>query len=258
MNINDKITLEENGFGNFNKEMIAMLINSVMEFFANLGVESEKKIVIIHNDGDPECCASSIFNTHIIKLSSKDDFWCQWIYQFAHEFCHHIIDGKLTGETAGLMWLEESLCHIASYVCLDQFSKLCASRDDLRGYSTSVVCYLLKYLTVYDGNSFKTDIPCDNSFDLSNHISQNNYELLQPYIKEKWNILTSIYSMDDYKFIARALFQHFYNNKNLWKILPFLGDMRQWAETKDLYEHLKSKATDDYLQSLEEIFACLM
>lgn len=258
MNINDKITLEENGFGNFNKEMIAMLINSVMEFFANLGVESEKKIVIIHNDGDPECCASSIFNTHIIKLSSKDDFWCQWIYQFAHEFCHHIIDGKLTGETAGLMWLEESLCHIASYVCLDQFSKLCASRDDLRGYSTSVVCYLLQFFPEYDGKSFKKYMAYDNTFDPGNYISFKHYVTLQPYIKERWDILTTVYSMDDYKFIARTLFPYFYNNKSLWKILPFLGNMRQWTEIKDLYEHLKSKATDDYLQSLDEIFACLM
>ncbi len=235
-----------------------MLINSVIEFFANEGVESEKKIVIIHHDGNPECCASPIFDTHIIKLSSEDDYWCQWIYQFAHEFCHHIIDGKLTGETAGLMWLEESLCHIASYVCLDQFSRICASRDDLHSYSTSVVNYLLQFFPEYDGKSFKTDMAYDNTFDLGNYISFKHYVTLQPYIKERWDILTTVYSMDDYMYIAQALFPYFYNNKSLWKILPYLGNMRQWTATKDLYEHLKSTASDDYMQSLDELFACLM
>ena len=64
--------------------------------------------------------------------------------------------------------------------------------------------------------------------------------------------------MDDYKYIARVLFPYFYNNTSLWKILPYLGNMRQWTATKDLYEHLKSTAADDYMQSLDELFACLM
>lgn len=95
-------------------------------------------------ENEPMCCATSDSNIHVIKLNTEGNLWCQWVYQFAHEYCHHIIDGGLTGETSGLIWLEESICHVASFVCLDFFERICVSSDTpyLLGYSQGVFSYL--------------------------------------------------------------------------------------------------------------------
>ena len=42
MNVTSKIELNEDGFGTFNPEVIAMLLNSIRDFFASVGVESMK------------------------------------------------------------------------------------------------------------------------------------------------------------------------------------------------------------------------
>ena len=141
MNVTSKIELNEDGFGTFNPEVIAMLLNSIRDFFASVGVESMKPIVIVHDPTGPECCAIPNEEKHLIKLSTGGDFWCQWVYQFAHEYCHHLIDGGLVRQTAGLRWLEESICHVASYVCLDNFARICAQRVDLCGNVKQIVDY---------------------------------------------------------------------------------------------------------------------
>ena len=66
---------------------------------------------------------SNIGNDRIIYLHTRGDFWCQWIYQFAHEYCHHIINGTMTGELSGLMWFEESVCELASMYNLNSLFK---------------------------------------------------------------------------------------------------------------------------------------
>ena len=139
-----KLSLETHGFGSFNKEVIYLLLSLVDTFFKNVGISSNKKVHIIHREGVPLCVASLDPEESIIVLSAEGNHWCQWIYQYAHEFCHHLIGGKMTGETKGLIWLEESLCHISSYVCLVQFARLCARR--LPNYTSSVIEYLREYM----------------------------------------------------------------------------------------------------------------
>jgi len=56
-----------------------------------------------------------------VKLTSKDRFWAQHSYQFAHEVCHCLCrfkDGDKTNH-----WFEESLCETASLFVLRQMSK---------------------------------------------------------------------------------------------------------------------------------------
>ena len=57
-----------------------------------------------------------------ILLSATEDFWCQYIFQFAHELCHAISNYEKLRASANA-WLHESLCEIASLFVLRRMAR---------------------------------------------------------------------------------------------------------------------------------------
>ena len=249
-----RIDLEEKGFGVFNDSVIRCLLESVKDYYSSVGVDSEKQILILHRDGQPMCCKSPEDSTHIILLSASENYWCQWVYQFAHEYCHHLIDGELTGETSGLKWFEESLCHVASFVCLLNFARICEIDPSLRFYVPCVYLYVRDLLS--EEESKKPDLSCFLD-SLMRPISKDRMQPLHHFIETRMGVLTTTYSTEDYKIIARALFPHFYNNEKLWRIIPYLGETAKWISLQGLLVHLLEKADNEYKESLEGVIKCL-
>jgi hypothetical protein len=52
----------------------------------------------------------------VLTLDTQDLYWCQYVYQIAHEFCH-ILCG-FDDDWKGNLWFEESLCETASLYVL--------------------------------------------------------------------------------------------------------------------------------------------
>ena len=50
---------------------------------------------------------------YIIWLSVKDHYWCQFAYQFAHEFCH-VLSGYDRIRDNPNKWFHEAICELAS------------------------------------------------------------------------------------------------------------------------------------------------
>ena len=57
----------------------------------------------------------------VMKLDTQDYLWCQYVYQFAHEFCH-ILCGYRDQPWKGHNWFEETLCEMASLFVLRRLS----------------------------------------------------------------------------------------------------------------------------------------
>jgi hypothetical protein len=55
-----------------------------------------------------------------IKISAKDRYWCQYVFQFAHEL-GHIMCGFKKGDPSN-EWFEESICEAASLYVLEKLS----------------------------------------------------------------------------------------------------------------------------------------
>ncbi len=55
-----------------------------------------------------------------VKLTSRQRFWAQYAYQFAHEMCH-VLCG-LEDDYRGNLWFEETLCEMASLYCMRQMA----------------------------------------------------------------------------------------------------------------------------------------
>jgi len=255
--VSPTIELDENGFGNINNNVISLLLISVEDFFKRIGVESSKRVRIIYHTEGPMCCATQNIDQHLILLNTGGNQWCQWIYQFAHEYCHHLIDGGLLGGIEGLKWFEESVCHVASYACLDNFERICANNSSLEMNVPGVIVYLRNYLSEGGGALYDLYMP-DNLNPLRRElIPQEKIKPLKPYIESRMGVLTKDYSTLDYKTIARGLFPHFYNNENLWRILLYMGDTKSQKSLQNMLDCLLNSADDDYRDSLIRMIMCL-
>ena len=215
-NISHNMTIEPNGFGQYNHKVVNYLLASVRSLMGNYA-KDEKQCIILHRDDGPMCC--SIGNYHIIFLHAHDNYWCQWVYQFAHEYCHHIIDGKMTGELGGLMWFEETLCELCSIYCIHHFVNWCENNPLPRQYAPSVREYLDQLTS-----------------------GQLCADHLRDYISQNLDLLSSPdYQRGIYKRIAATILPSFVACPDLWRIIPLIGDSRQWLKLDELFQHFEAE-----------------
>ena len=68
-----------------------------------------------------------------VLLSAHDPYWCQLVFQFAHEFCHVLTNyyGKLLGNPNA--WLHEAVCEIASIFVLQRMARQWCTNPTIPG-----------------------------------------------------------------------------------------------------------------------------
>lgn len=96
-------------------EIYRKIICDIVLEYEQLGYNPDDNIPINiqHSPFEYPMC-SNVGNHRIIYLATKDNFWCQLAYQFAHEYCHHLINGPMDGENISSYWFEESICELSS------------------------------------------------------------------------------------------------------------------------------------------------
>ena len=105
---------------------------------------------------------------HKVALSARDTFWCQYAYQFAHEFCHVMIN-PMTERRGPNAWVEETLCELASVFVLRRMAEEWKSQPP-RGHYSEFAPSLAKYAQKYL-NDPQRSLPAVS--DLSEWISEN-------------------------------------------------------------------------------------
>ena len=226
------IILTENAaFGNTNYEVVRALLymvdNNMMEAIGQ-PYFSTKQCVVLPSEDVPMCVNAG--ERHIIFLATKDNLWCQWIYQFSHEYCHHLIDGSLSGEWSDLLWFEETICELSSLYNLNKMIEYCIN-DELQLYATSVINYLENLLTKKN-----------SAYKLS--VEGGWYKQYEESLKEEG------YKRDLYNAIAVMMYPLFVDNPNLWKLILNIGDIRSRTSLDDLFDHLEANADESYRESL--------
>ena len=61
------------------------------------------------------------YRPYQIRISARDTYWCQYVYQFSHELCHVMTNFDRHKEHKH-KWLEESLCELASLFVLHRLA----------------------------------------------------------------------------------------------------------------------------------------
>jgi hypothetical protein len=81
---------------------------------------------------------------YLIKVTPKDRYWCQFAYQFAHEFCHILVNYSHKTPRAN-KWFEESLCEMASIYALRRMAvtwKTAPLYANWKGYAPAIKEYV--------------------------------------------------------------------------------------------------------------------
>lgn len=222
-------------------ESLLYMVDMNMMAAVDLPIFSTKRCVVVHTDNTPMCSDCGDF--HCIQLSTGGNYWCQWVYQFAHEYCHHIINGSLSGEWSDLLWFEETVCELSSLYNLHKMIDFCKNNDKVfPNYVASVENYLDDLLT-------------ENN--CTYNLSDNGgwYSDYSDLLKTKDQENNNEYRRDLYNAIAVLMYPLFLENRNLWKILLHIGDIRSWSSLDELFDHLYSTADETYAESVMKLRA---
>jgi len=69
----------------------------------------------------------------VMKLDTQDYLWCQFVYQFSHEFCH-ILCGYREDALNRNRWFEETLCEAASLFVLRRLPDVWSERPPCQAW----------------------------------------------------------------------------------------------------------------------------
>ena len=238
--IRRRLHIESDGFGDYNEPVVHGILNHIALITLSSSLIDETSIPpcrIIHwNMGYPMC--SNVGDERFIFLTTGQNKWCQWTYQFSHEYCHHAINGKMSGGLGGQMWFEETLCELNSIYQLHLLSTALPDDQRLSYYAPAVREYLDDLLQSHQ----------DLKSELQSHGSVRQWLplLYQPE-----------YHREYYNAVACRIFPLFVENPRLWGILGHIGDSRSYPTLDELFRHLQDTADDFYRDSLARMINLL-
>ena len=225
---------ESTDFGNPNYEIVRDILNKIdnnMMSALGLPVFSSKRCDVFYTDKYPVCSKGE--GGHDIYLCVKHNDYYQWIFQFSHEYCHHLINGAMTNDWSDLLWFEETICQLASLYNMFMMVEFCEEMG-----KADCASLLKDRLSHYLGKATK-----DNKLDMRGGWFKSFADQLR----------SKGYKRDLYNSIAVLMYPFFVENPNLWKIIQYIGDIRSWNSLDELFKHLQSKADHTYADSLEKM-----
>lgn len=223
--------IADNSFGDYDHRIVHGLLKHVQDTFAEwIGAEvyHSKPLIIEYQENNPEIFGYNP-EYHIIKLHVKENDFCRWVYQFAHEYCHHLINGRMDGDLSGLKWFEETICDLSAQshlrVLFRDYSAL--------GLDTRFLPRILGWIHANSG-AFQHNV--------------------REYIRCNSVLLhTQSYHREIYRNIATSLLPLFEATPRLWKMILHFGVTSQWSSLAELFAHLEQTADDSYIDSLNEL-----
>ena len=125
------IRVQAGGFGGASAADITAVLQSAAGELSRYSPRTQLPgIDVYHRADHPQTDSRRAAGNRIaIGLTARDNHWAQYSFQFAHEYCHALIN--YSNEEPGLtrnrqyanLWLEESLCETASLFTLRALSR---------------------------------------------------------------------------------------------------------------------------------------
>ncbi|MBR3610174.1 MAG: hypothetical protein IKL57_01730 [Oscillospiraceae bacterium] len=162
--------LDEQGWGEAVLENIWAVLESVDRVFRPCFGSSmnTNDLLVIHCDDHP--VTYSDYN--VILLSAGNRFWCQYAYQFTHEYCHFQIGGNVPRQ---LRWFEESLCELASHFFLPRIGDLWKINPPYPNWKDYAENFQ-KYSMLDQQKAIPFDLDFSDNQDSLVHLIQNEYD----------------------------------------------------------------------------------
>jgi hypothetical protein len=210
------IRVKADGFGQASPVDITGVLQSAgSEIWRHCQRTQLDGIDVYHRPDHPQIDLKRTSSSRIsIGLSSRDTYWAQYSFQFAHEFCHALANfgnnprqSVRYPRTANL-WLEESLCETASLFTLRAMSRSWQTAPPYpawQGYAPSFNAYAEERLALPEHN-----LPGGTTFTV--WFRENQPALRENSDLRDWNTI-----------IAIRLLPIFEADPRGWKAVTFLN-----------------------------------
>lgn len=181
-----------------------------------------------------------------IFLCAKGNDWNAWVYEFAHEYCHNLISGKLDGDFSNLKWFEETICEVASIVALQKLPTLPIWNRILSP----------EYSELY--RQYMNMLMLSNS-SLKAHIEANRgIRVLIEHVVGNHPGSSAEKQRGAYRAIAFRMLPFFLRNDKLWRIIGQIGDTTLSLSLEELFARLEKEASEDYYHDLVDLRKSLL
>jgi hypothetical protein len=139
------IRVEAGGWGEAGtRDIQKVLASAAGELWKHFSDRRLAPIVVKHGSRGPIALyRREAGGEYTVKLDVEGTYWCQFAYQFAHEFCH-ILTNYSEKAPRENKWFDESLCEAASMYAVRQMSetwKTSPPYPNWRGYSSALAKY---------------------------------------------------------------------------------------------------------------------
>lgn len=188
-----------------------------LQIFGNEVVSKHPLLSVVYNEEGPVCFSGQ---TLIFLSASHDVTLFQHMYQFSHELCHFMVNGKVC---ESYRWFEETLCTMMSWYALLSIYR---SRD-------TAPCKVLSANYDKMPRYLNRDIKRARleGMPISEFVRGNLEHLQKECYDRPMNAA-----------IAHELFPLFIKNPELWGIVPFLGQIKEGALLNDALGSLEESA----------------
>ncbi len=119
-----KLSVSNDDWGDIQSNEIAILLQDTA-FHINRLLRSsfDEKIRVVPSQVDhPKVLyRESPGDPHTIWISARDNYWCKFVYQFAHEFCH-VLSGHENLKENPNNWFHEAICELSSMFTIRRMS----------------------------------------------------------------------------------------------------------------------------------------
>lgn len=117
-----KVRVETGGFDASQADISKILESTTRELWRHFPDYSLEGIVVTRGNEEP----ITLFNRNlrkeiVVRLDTGKTYWCQYAYQWAHEFCHILCGYRDDGRDN--KWFEETLCEMASLYAMRRMSE---------------------------------------------------------------------------------------------------------------------------------------
>ena len=149
-----RLRVVSSNWGDSSSHSIEVLLTDVASHLTLLFREPPTGIIVVAptptTEGDPITpYRPSPQVPFTILLSARDDYWCQFAYQFSHELCHVLSDYERLRENPN-NWFHEAICELASVFALRRMAErwlTCPPYPGRTDYADSLDSYADSYLS---------------------------------------------------------------------------------------------------------------
>ena len=117
------VTVTQSQWGDVSTEEISAVLQSTAnQLFKETSQKKWSPILVSQSKAGPIVFFKKGKNKqHIVHLKTKGRYWCQYVFQFAHELGHILCGYNAINKKH--LWFEETICEMASLTALKKLSK---------------------------------------------------------------------------------------------------------------------------------------